>query len=87
MGEPFAVYYADENRRLDAASLPRKLARLRQRNSSSRSNRTSTGRNVSLPIAGGYRDAGHRLAAQAERDLQDFVRSAESLPAGADRSD
>ena len=31
-----------------------------------------------------YRDAGHRLAARADRDLQEFFRCAENTPAAAE---
>ena len=85
MGEPFAVYYADESRRPTACVIAEGVgpAAVAQFVESFEPYVPWSERFLAYRRQA-YRDAGHRLAAQADRDLQEFVRSAESLPAGAE---
>ena len=84
LSEPFAVCYADESRRasagviaegLDAATVAHFVESFEPHVPWSQ--RFLTYRRKA------YQDAGHRLAAQADRDLQDFVRCAASTPASS----
>jgi predicted membrane-bound spermidine synthase len=83
-GEPFAAYYADESRRATACIIAEALG-------SAQVAQFVESFEPHIPWSEdfldyrrrAYRDAGHRLAAQADRDLQEFVRSTARLPASS----
>ena len=76
-GEPFAAYYADESRRATACVIAEGLgpAAVAQFVESFEPHVPWSERFLTYRQQA-YRDAGHRLAAQADRDLQEFVRRA-----------
>ncbi len=76
-GEPFAAYYADESRRATACVIAEGLgpAAVAQWVESFEPHVPWSERFLTYRRRA-YRDAGHRLAAQADRDLQEFVRRA-----------
>ena len=74
-GEPFAAYYADESRRATACVIaegvgPAAVAQFVE----SFEPYVPWSEEFLSYRQQAYRDAGHRLAAQADRDLQEFVR-------------
>jgi len=85
MGESFAVDYADENRRLYASVVAEQIgpATVAQFVESFEPYIPWTEQFLTYRRRA-YRDAAHRLAAQADRDLQEFVRCAETTPAATE---
>jgi predicted membrane-bound spermidine synthase len=85
LGESFAVDYADENRRLYASVVAEQIApaTVAQFVESFEPHIPWTEQFLTYRRRA-YRDAGHRLAARADLDLQEFVRSAENATAPAE---
>jgi hypothetical protein len=85
LGESFAVDYADENRRLYASVVAEQIspATVAQFVESFEPHIPWTEQFLTYRRRA-YRDAGHRLAARADRDLQEFVRCAENAAASAE---
>jgi predicted membrane-bound spermidine synthase len=77
MDEPFAACYADESRRVAACVIAKGLgpAAAAERVESFEPHVPWTEQFLEFRRQA-YRDAGHRLAARADRDLQEFVRGA-----------
>jgi predicted membrane-bound spermidine synthase len=85
LGQSFAVDYADENRRLYASAVAEQIssATVAQFVESFEPYIPWTEQFLTYRRRA-YRDAGHRLAAQADRDLQEFFRCAENSPASVE---
>jgi spermidine synthase len=84
LGEPFAAYYADERRRATACVIaealgPAPVAQVVE----SFEPYVPWSEEFLTYRRRAYRDAGHRLAAQADRDVQEFVRCTANLPASS----
>jgi spermidine synthase len=83
-GEPFAAYSADENRRATACVIAEELgpATVAQFVESFEPHVPWSEQFLTYRQQA-YRNAGHRLAAQADRDLQEFIRCAANAPASS----
>jgi hypothetical protein len=81
-GEPFAAYSADESRRSTACVIAEELgpATVAQFVESFEPHLPWSEEFLTYRQQA-YRNTGHRLAAQADRDLQEFRRSAGNAPA------
>ena len=84
LAEPFAVSYADESRRASACAIAEELgpATVAQFVESFEPHVPWSERFLTYRRQA-YQDAGHRLAAQAKRDLQEFVRCATNARASS----
>jgi spermidine synthase len=82
--EPFAAYFADENRRATACVIAEKLSPAKVapfvESFEPHVPWSEQFLNYRRQV---YRDVGHRLAAQADRDLQEFVRGAANAPSSS----
>jgi len=81
IGEPFAANYADELRRITACQIAEELGptTVAQFVESFEPQVPWSERFLTYRLKM-YRDAGHRLAEQADRDLQEFIRCATNTP-------